>query len=65
MEREHREPGGALDQGADRGTVQPQRARSLAIDLEQQELSIRFLVRDHDAKFTRSFDGVFCSEGRR
>jgi putative transposase len=42
-----------------------QQARNLAIDLEQQELSIRFLVRDHDAKFTRSFDGVFCSEGRR
>src|SRR6266508_2445693 len=40
-----------------------QQARNLAIDLEQQELSIRFLVRDHDAKFTRSFDEVFCSEG--
>jgi hypothetical protein len=42
-----------------------QQARNLAIDLEQQELSIRFPVRDHDAKFTRSFDEVFGSEGRR
>jgi hypothetical protein len=40
-----------------------QQARNLAMDLEQQELSIRFLVRDHDAKFTRSFDEVFCGEG--
>jgi putative transposase len=43
--------------------VVTQQARNLAIDLEQQELSIRFLVRDHDAKFTRGFDEVFGSEG--
>ncbi len=40
-----------------------QQARNLAIGLEQQELSIRFPVRDHDAKFTRGFDEVFGSEG--
>jgi len=33
------------------------------MDLNDQELPARFLLRDHDAKFTRSFDEVFCSEG--
>ncbi len=42
-----------------------QQARNVAIDLDQQDLSIQFLVRDHDAKFTRSFDEVFTSEGAK
>jgi transposase InsO family protein len=33
------------------------------MDLDDQDLAVRFLLRDHDAKFTRSFDEVFCSEG--
>jgi transposase InsO family protein len=39
-----------------------QQARNLTMDLEVQDLSISFLLRDHDAKFTRSFDEVFTSE---
>jgi transposase InsO family protein len=40
-----------------------QQARNLAIDLERQDLSISFLLRDHDAKFSRAFDDVFAADG--
>jgi hypothetical protein len=40
-----------------------QQARDVAMDLDDQDLAVRFLLRDHDAKFTGSFDEVFCSEG--
>jgi putative transposase len=33
------------------------------MDQEDRGRSIRFLLRDHDAKFTSSFDEVFRSEG--
>jgi putative transposase len=42
-----------------------QQARNVAMDLNDQELPARFLLRDHDAKFTRCFDEVFCSEGAK
>jgi putative transposase len=40
-----------------------QQARNLLLVLGERGRHLRFLVRDHDAKFSRSFDDVFRSEG--
>jgi putative transposase len=40
-----------------------QQARSLLLVLEERGRRVRFLLRDGDAKFARSFDHVFRSEG--
>jgi len=40
-----------------------QQERNVAMDLNDQSLAVRIVLRDHDAKFTRSFDDVFGSEG--
>jgi hypothetical protein len=42
-----------------------QQARNVEMDLEDRGLPIRFLLRDRDAKFTRSFHEVFCTEGAK
>jgi putative transposase len=40
-----------------------QQARNAVMNLDDRGVSIRFLLRDHDAKFSRGFNDVFGSEG--
>jgi hypothetical protein len=42
-----------------------QQARNLLMELGEQENTVKFLIRDRDTKFTRSFDSVFVGEGVR
>jgi putative transposase len=42
-----------------------QQARNLLMQLDDEEVRPRYLVRDRDSKFTRDFDEVFRSEGIR
>jgi putative transposase len=42
-----------------------QQARQVAWTLSEREGSVRFLMRDHDPKFTASFDAVFEAQGAR
>jgi putative transposase len=42
-----------------------QQARNLLMELDDEDVRPRFLVRDRDGKFSRDFDEVFRSEGIR
>jgi transposase InsO family protein len=42
-----------------------QQARQVAWKFAERERSVRFLIRDHDRKFTGSFDAVFEAQGAR
>jgi putative transposase len=42
-----------------------QQARNLLMQLEEEGVEPRFLIRDRDSKFTREFDEVFRAEGIR
>jgi transposase InsO family protein len=42
-----------------------QQARNLLMQLDDEDVRPRFLIRDRDSKFTRDFDEVFRSEGIR
>jgi hypothetical protein len=45
------------------GTWVTQQARNLLLILGERERQVRFVLRDHDAKFSCSFDDVFRSQG--
>jgi len=42
-----------------------QQARQFAWTFQEQPSRLRYLIRDRDSTFTRSFDAVFASEGIR
>ena len=45
------------------GTWVTQQARNLLLLLGERERQVRFVLRDHDAKFSRSLDDMFRSQG--
>ena len=42
-----------------------QQARNLSMELADQATAVKFLIRDHDTKFTASYVAVFAADGTR
>src|SRR4029453_18679102 len=40
-----------------------QQARNLAVTLDEETTTVRFLIRDRDSKFTRAFDDIWRAIG--
>ena len=38
-------------------------ARNLVMDLQDSGATVKYMIRDRDAKFTQAFDAVFVGEG--
>jgi putative transposase len=47
------------------GAWTTQAARNLLMDLDNRAISVKFLLRDRDSRFTRPFDAVFAADGIR
>jgi hypothetical protein len=38
-------------------------ARTLLMNFDEQVMTVKFLLRDRDSRFTKAFDAVFAADG--